>query len=50
MMKIFNYNLKQQTQAYVLRLFVDSVGADFSTAAHSFYTGAHCGTFSRMRQ
>ena len=41
--------LKQQTQDFVLRLFVESSG-DHSTPSTSYYTNAHCGTFSRMRQ
>lgn len=41
--------LKQQTQDFVLRLFVESSG-DHSTPSNSYYTNAHCGTFSRMRQ
>lgn len=41
--------LKQQTQDFVLRLFVESSG-DHSTPSTSYYTNAHCGTYCRMRQ
>jgi len=48
-MKMKFLTLKQQTQDFVLRLFIESSGAD-STPSSSFYTGSHCGTFSRLRQ
>ena len=48
-MKMNVYSWKQQTQDFVLRLFVDSIGVS-STPAQTYYTCAHCGTFARMRQ
>lgn len=41
--------LKQQAQEFILRLFVESSG-DHLSSSSSYYTGAHCGTFSRIRQ
>lgn len=43
------FTMKQQAQDLILRLFVNTHG-DLSTPSSSYYTGAHCGTFSRMRQ
>ncbi|MBQ2067854.1 MAG: hypothetical protein II457_02915 [Paludibacteraceae bacterium] len=47
-MKIL-FTLKQQAQDIFLRLFVETTG-DLSTPTSSYYTGAHCGTFLRMKQ
>jgi len=45
-MKIMNVNrMKQQTQDFVLRLFIESFGG---TPPSSHYTCARCGTFSRL--
>ena len=46
-MKTNFYTMKQQTQDFLLRLFVDSSG-ELSTPSNSCYTGAHCGTFARL--
>ncbi len=46
-MKIDLFTFKQQAQDFVLRLFIESSGAN-STPSRSCYTGAHCGTFSRL--
>lgn len=48
-MKIDFITLKQQTQDFVLRLFVESSGVE-TTPSSPYYTCAHCGTFSRLRQ
>ena len=48
-MKIDFNTMKQQTQDFVLRLFVETSDG-YSTPSRSFYTCAHCGTFSRTRQ
>ena len=43
-----NYStLKQQTQDFVLRLFVESGG---SAPSYSYYTCAHAGTHARLHQ
>ena len=45
--------MKQQAQEFILRLFVESSGDHLSShlsSSSSYYTGAHCGTFSRIRQ
>jgi hypothetical protein len=47
-MKVNVITMKQQTQDFLLRLFVDSSGD--STPSDTFYTCAHCGTFSRTRR
>ena len=38
--------MKQQTQDFVLRLFVESMGN--SSLSSPFYTCAHCGTHARL--
>ncbi len=50
-MKIDVDTIKQQAQDFILRLFVEnSDGTTLSDSGSRFYTGAHCGTFSRTRQ
>jgi hypothetical protein len=50
-MKIDVDTFKQQAQDFLLRLFVEnSSGSTLSNPGSRFYTGAHCGTFSRTRQ
>ena len=43
------FTMKQQAQDFLLRLFVGPDG-EYSSPSSSCYTGAHCGTFSRMKQ
>ena len=46
-MKINVNTLKQQTQDFVLRLFVESVSKT-TLPSERHYLGARCGTFSRL--
>jgi hypothetical protein len=49
-MKIDYYRFKQRAQEFILRLFIESSKDDstLSLSDSHFYTGAHCGTFSRL--
>ena len=49
-MKMNFSTMKQQAQDFVLRLFIESYGGSGTTLSSSFYTCAHCGTFSRLKQ
>lgn len=49
-MKLDFFTFKQQTRDFLLRLFIESPGGTLSDSGSQFYTGAHCGTFSRTRQ
>lgn len=49
-MKMNFSTMKQQAQDFVLRLFIESYGGSGSTPSNTFYTCAHCGTFSRLKQ
>ena len=50
-MKIDVHTIQQQAQEFILRLFVESSGGTtLSDSGSSFYTGAHCGTFTRLRR
>ena len=46
-MKTNFFTLKQQTQDFLLRLFVES---DHFESSPSFYTCAHAGTHARLHQ
>ena len=48
-MKIDFNTFIQQTQDFLLRLFVDS-GSQTTPHNDSQYTCSHCGTFSRLNQ
>ena len=45
-MKLDFFTLKQQTQDFVLRLFVESSGGDSSYSSYS--SSARCGTYARL--
>jgi hypothetical protein len=49
-MKLNVLTLKQQTQDFLLRLFIDSPDGAATPSHSKYYTCAHCGTFSRLRQ
>ena len=49
-MKMRFTSLKQQTQDYLLRLFVAPSEADGSSSHPEFYTCAHVGTHARLHQ
>ena len=49
-MKLDVYTLKQQTQDFVLRLFVESSGVSTTRSFSQYYTCAHAGTHVRLHQ
>ena len=48
-MKMNYSTLKRQTQDFLLRLFIEPGSGAYSTPSGSYYTCAHCGTFTRTR-
>lgn len=45
-MKLNFFTMKQQTQEFVLRLFIESFGDDSSNSSYS--SSARCGTYARL--
>ena len=46
-MKLNFFTMKQQTQEFVLRLFIESFGDD-SSYYSSYSSSARCGTYARL--
>ena len=47
-MKVNVFTLKQQTQEFILRLFVESTGRDSTPSYSNYYLCAHAGTHVRL--
>lgn len=46
-----NFNsIKQQTQEFLLRLFIESSGGGSTPPHYRYYTNAHAGTHARLHQ
>lgn len=46
-----NFNsMKQQTQEFLLRLFIESSGGGSTPPHYHYYTNAHAGTHARLHQ